>query len=200
MRAALWFAQRLDTDDRLEPVASVRVELFGSLGATGHGHDSVKAVVLGLLGHTPDGVDPAAADPQVEDTAVRYPSTTGAELLARTRATCLPISAIMLANESSWRTEDQARAAGLRHLWSVMRGCVAAGCHAGGVLPGGLKVRRRAARLHRQLEHNPGLTCDPVGGLVQIPLHRTQRGGLGDGRHHGRWTGRSRRCARPGRT
>ena len=41
----------------------MRAELFGSLGATGHGHGSVKAVVLGLSGEQPDLVDPAAAQP-----------------------------------------------------------------------------------------------------------------------------------------
>ncbi len=44
----------------------LRVELFGSLGATGHGHGSVKAVILGLQGETPEEVDPQAADPAVQ--------------------------------------------------------------------------------------------------------------------------------------
>ena len=41
----------------------VRCELFGSLGATGHGHGSVKAVVLGLEGERPDLVDPSSGRP-----------------------------------------------------------------------------------------------------------------------------------------
>ena len=48
------------------PVAGVRVELFGSLGATGHGHGSVPAVVLGLMGEHPETVDPSAAAAVVE--------------------------------------------------------------------------------------------------------------------------------------
>ena len=66
MRAACAFASRLSEEGLLERVAGVRCELFGSLGATGHGHGSVKAVVLGLEGEQPDLVDPLAAEPRVE--------------------------------------------------------------------------------------------------------------------------------------
>ncbi|WP_226351311.1 MULTISPECIES: L-serine ammonia-lyase [unclassified Pseudonocardia] len=66
MRAASRFVGRLRASGDLTRTASVRVELFGSLGATGHGHGSVKAVVLGLAGHEPHLVDPVAADPMVE--------------------------------------------------------------------------------------------------------------------------------------
>ncbi|GGN51628.1 L-serine dehydratase [Streptomyces albiflavescens] len=228
MRAALSFANALERDGLLEETSRVHVELFGSLGATGHGHGSVKAVVLGLEGEGPELVDPAVAEPtmdrvratrslrllgkhaiafQVDEdvvlhrgkrlafhanamtfeatghdgsclvrrtyysvgggfvvdensadgpqivpdsTPVRYPFTTGAELLAHTRATGLPISSIMMANELAWRSEDEVRA-GLLHIWSVMQECVRQGTAHDGVLPGGLKVRRRAAALHRKL-------------------------------------------------
>src|SRR3954454_22049545 len=69
MRAACSFAARLREEDLLSRVAGVRCELFGSLGATGHGHGSVKAGELGLEGEQPDLVDPVAAEPRV--TAVR---------------------------------------------------------------------------------------------------------------------------------
>jgi L-serine dehydratase len=65
MKAAHLFADGLRVDDLLRDVARVHVELFGSLGATGHGHGSVKAVVLGLAGEQPHLVDPVAADPLV---------------------------------------------------------------------------------------------------------------------------------------
>jgi L-serine dehydratase len=65
MRAALMFVES-PSGNALPDVASVRVQLFGSLGATGHGHGSVTAVVLGLLGNAPDRVDPAAAQPAVQ--------------------------------------------------------------------------------------------------------------------------------------
>jgi len=228
MRAACSFAARLSDQDLLARVAAVRCELFGSLGATGHGHGSVKAIVLGLEGEQPDLVDPVAAEPRVaavraegklwlagkhpiafsvdddvvlhrrkrlefhsngmlfraldadgnelsrreyysvgggfvldeddagrpvivEDRApVRYPFRTGAELLARTRETGLRISDVMLANELSWRSETEIRD-GLLHIWSVMQQCVERGTRTTGILPGGLKVRRRAAALREQL-------------------------------------------------
>jgi L-serine dehydratase len=229
MRAANTFASRLERDGLLPRTARVRAELFGSLGATGHGHGSVKAVVLGLEGEQPDLVDPAAAEPRVgavrdsgrlllagkapiafsvdddvvlhrrkrlpfhtngmifrafgvdgreltareyysvgggfvldedeagrpvlveDPTPVRYPFTTGEELLRRTRETGLRISDVMLANELAWRTEEEVRA-GLLHIWSVMQECVERGTRTGGVLPGGLKVRRRAAALRERLD------------------------------------------------
>jgi L-serine dehydratase len=66
MRAACSFVLRLREEGVLTRVAQVRCELFGSLGATGHGHGSVKAVVLGLEGERPDLVDPSTAGPRVE--------------------------------------------------------------------------------------------------------------------------------------
>jgi L-serine dehydratase len=57
MRAARLFALRLRADGLLTRCARVRVELYGSLGATGKGHGSDKAVLLGLAGHEPDTVD-----------------------------------------------------------------------------------------------------------------------------------------------
>jgi L-serine dehydratase len=62
MRAALMFAQGLERDGLLPQVASVRVELYGSLGATGKGHGTDKGVILGLMGEAPDTVDPDAID------------------------------------------------------------------------------------------------------------------------------------------
>jgi L-serine dehydratase len=63
MRAARTLAAFLEGDGLLGEVRSVRVEPFGSLGATGHGHGSVKAVVPGLEGGEPETVDPALAEP-----------------------------------------------------------------------------------------------------------------------------------------
>jgi L-serine dehydratase len=65
MRAANTFVARLSADGTLTRTAVVRAEMFGSLGVTGHGHGTVKAVVLGLEGEQPDLVDPAAAEPRV---------------------------------------------------------------------------------------------------------------------------------------
>ena len=57
MKAARMFVQRLDAAGLLARVARVEVQLYGSLGATGRGHGSDKAVILGLQGHAPDTVD-----------------------------------------------------------------------------------------------------------------------------------------------
>ncbi len=57
MRAARLFMQRLLAEGVLARTARIRCELFGSLGATGKGHGSDKAVILGLAGHDPETVD-----------------------------------------------------------------------------------------------------------------------------------------------
>src|SRR5919107_1507032 len=106
----------------------------------------------------------------IEDpTPVRYPFRTGEELLARTRETGLRISDVMLANELAWRTEAEVRA-GLLHIWSVMQECVERGTRTPGVLPGGLKVRRRAAALRAQLEANRDDT-DPLRAMEWVTVY-----------------------------
>jgi L-serine dehydratase len=67
MRAARMFAQRLAADGLLERAARVQVALYGSLGATGKGHGSDKAVLLGLAGHEPDTVDVEAVPALLAD-------------------------------------------------------------------------------------------------------------------------------------
>jgi L-serine dehydratase len=66
MRAALLFARSLREGGRLEDVAAVRAQLFGSLGATGKGHGSDKAVLLGLEGESPELIDPASVPGRIE--------------------------------------------------------------------------------------------------------------------------------------
>jgi len=66
MRAANIFVTRLASEGLLDGTAALRAEMFGSLGVTGHGHGTVKAVILGLEGEQPDLVDPALAEPRVE--------------------------------------------------------------------------------------------------------------------------------------
>ncbi len=58
MRAALMFAEGLERDGLLAPTAAVKVELYGSLGATGKGHGTDRGVMLGLMGDAPDTVNP----------------------------------------------------------------------------------------------------------------------------------------------
>ena len=66
MRAAREFAASLQNERVLDQVARIRVELFGSLALTGHGHGTDRAVLLGLLGEVPDEVDPASIDAKIQ--------------------------------------------------------------------------------------------------------------------------------------
>ena len=84
MRAARTFAAGLEADGVLDDVARVRVELFGSLGATGHGHGSDRAVILGLEGEAPETVDTEAVNERV-DRGARRPG--GSRCSASTRST-----------------------------------------------------------------------------------------------------------------
>ncbi len=59
MLAANTFVSQLVTDGRLQSVATLKVQLYGSLGATGKGHGSDKAIILGLMGENPATIDPA---------------------------------------------------------------------------------------------------------------------------------------------
>jgi len=66
MRAALLFARSLEQRGLLARVARLRVDLFGSLGATGHGHATDQGVILGLFGDAPDTVRPETVQPRLE--------------------------------------------------------------------------------------------------------------------------------------
>ena len=89
----------------------------------------------------------------VEDaTPLPYPFTTGAQLLAICQETGLRVSDVMLANELAWRTEADLRGQ-LLHIWAVMQECVETGCsRTDTLLPGGLRVPRRAPKLLADLE------------------------------------------------
>lgn len=65
MRAAREFVATLESDGQLSQVAKVRVELYGSLALTGHGHGTDRAVLLGLLGELPDEVDPETVQEKI---------------------------------------------------------------------------------------------------------------------------------------
>ncbi|MFC4589320.1 L-serine ammonia-lyase [Sphaerisporangium corydalis] len=230
MAAAHKFARGLDQDGLLEKTARVEVILYGSLGLTGKGHGSDKAVLLGLSGEKPELVDVDTVDERVaamraagtvklygtreipfvigedlvferkislpqhpngmrftalapegdplrekvyysvgggfvvdetatgadriksDDTELPHPFTTAAELLGHCSDTGLSISRLMLENERAFgRTEQEIRSE-LLHLWEVMQECVRRGSAKEGVLPGGLKVRRRANQLLRRLQ------------------------------------------------
>jgi L-serine dehydratase len=249
MRAALTFATRLKEQGLLERVASVKSELYGSLGATGKGHGSDKAVLLGLQGDAPDLVDTSTVEAKLEAirgskklnllgekeiafvesehllmykrqslpyhpngmrftaydaegaelfskvyysvgggfvvnedaagkdriapdaTPVRFPFKSAVELLRICTEHKMSISQVMLENEAAWRPEAETRA-GLLNIWKVMQDCVKAGCQAEGILPGGLKVRRRAAEMYRNLSSHPEMNLrDPLTTLDWVNLY-----------------------------
>ncbi len=249
MRAAARFVQRLAENDLLATTSRVRCELYGSLALTGRGHGTDKAVMLGLEGETPDGVDPdaiaatlerirseneirlqgtqriafaekqdllfnkrqklpyhsngmrftalneggdtlferdyysvgggfvvnhdeAAADRIVPDTTpLAHPFHSGDELLEICDREGLTIAQVMMANERAWRSEEAIHA-GLRELWQAMQDCVTRGIREEGVLPGGLKVRRRAPTMHKELSSRPEQTLgDPLSILDWVNLY-----------------------------
>ncbi|BCT74999.1 L-serine ammonia-lyase [Sinomonas cyclohexanicum] len=229
MRAGAVFARELREKGILERVASLRVDLYGSLAATGHGHGTFTAVLLGLEGFEPEEILPEQVEERLtaiaesgrmnlagglelpysveemvlhpltvlprhtngmtfkvldadssvmheatffsvgggfivregeEDSAQKeldeskkelpFPFRTAAELLGRCSSKGLTISDIMLVNEKASRPEAEIRE-GLLHIWSVMEGCVESSLKREGILPGGLKVRRRAPDWHERL-------------------------------------------------
>ncbi len=90
-----------------------------------------------------------------DDTAVAYPFSSAAELLEQCARHRLSISALILENEQAWRDTDAIHA-GLLELWRVMDDCISRGCKSPEkTLPGGLKVRRRAAELYDHLRDGP---------------------------------------------
>src|SRR5262249_4318778 len=65
MRAARRFVQELSADGKLDITTQVMVDLYGSLALTGRGHGTDRAILLGLSGETPDGIDPDQVEPKV---------------------------------------------------------------------------------------------------------------------------------------
>ncbi|MEB6641070.1 L-serine ammonia-lyase [Aeromonas caviae] len=242
MRAACAFIQTLKANALLSRTGRVVVECYGSLGQTGKGHGTGKAIILGLAGFEPESVDieaipaflalveqtqtlclggeqpsefprigailfnrrktlPAHSNGMTlrayegdtlvfeqtyysigggfiieeshfanarEEAArfdaahpIPYPFESGAELLAQCQESGLSISGLMLANEKVFRSEAEIKA-GLRKIWQAMQGCVERGCKSEGVLPGGLKVKRRAPALYRQLCGETNFNKDPL--------------------------------------
>ena len=98
--------------------------------------------------------DEAACDRIVKDkTRLPYTFSSGNELLALCARHNMSIAAIMLANEQQWRSEQEIRD-GLLKIWAAMHSCIKRGIASNGVLPGGLKVHRRAPSLHRELSQS----------------------------------------------
>ncbi|MBP6534338.1 MAG: L-serine ammonia-lyase, iron-sulfur-dependent, subunit alpha, partial [Arenimonas sp.] len=95
--------------------------------------------------------DEAAQDRITADTTVLpYPFKSGAELIAQCENNKLTIAELMWANERVWRTDAQIESE-LDAIWQAMQNCLARGTRISGVLPGGLKVARRAPLMMQEL-------------------------------------------------
>lgn len=248
MRAAYDFMQEVDKKVGVTAITQVKVELYGSLGQTGKGHGTGKAVILGLAGELPESVDTSTIDPFLADVEqsqrlpllgkhpvkfprqgaivfhrrksmpkhanamelrayagddlvhkdlyysigggfivrdqdfddtleeaieqsskpIPHPFDSAAELLQQCQKHGLSISQLMFANERVVRSEEEIRS-GLLHIWNTMQDCIANGIATEGILPGGLKVTRRAPGLHHTLSTEQ--TEDPMGAMDWVNLY-----------------------------
>lgn len=235
MSAACDFVSVLDARNLLTRVKRVEVRLYGSLSATGKGHATDKAIIMGLMGERPDRIDPSVINDRIdallntetlslyqqhpipfiwqrdmvflEEVLPRHPNAmsitafdeekalyqntyysigggfvvtdeeaqddklvlhtsslpyefnTAEELLRFCKEHNMSISELMLENEKVWRSEADIRS-GLWKIWEAMHECVENGLKHGGILPGGLNVRRRAPDFFQRLkavEQNPNV-------------------------------------------
>ena len=231
----------------LYKASKVQVALYGSLALTGHGHATDKAVLLGLMGETPQDLIPESVDEKLDtlaksgkmnllgeypvkfdiatdllwhkkevlpghpngmkfmltrndgssveniyystgggfiysaeelergDTAgdnrktpLPYPFATMAELLAHGKRTGLSITDMLRANENVHCSNEELDA-GMDKIWSVMKGCISRGLQLSGELPGGLHVKRRAAKLWRTANETADVL--PHDGMHRVSLY-----------------------------
>jgi len=99
---------------------------------------------------------------QEQRAEVPFPFSSASELLRIGDAHSLVVWEIALANEMAWRPEKEIRTL-VERIWQTMEECIHSGLLCEGVLPGGLKVRRRAATLYKKLQHKP--SSDPLAAL-----------------------------------
>ncbi|CUS48669.1 MAG: L-serine dehydratase SdaA [Idiomarinaceae bacterium HL-53] len=232
---------------KLAKVSHVQVELYGSLGQTGKGHGTGKAVILGLAGESPETCDTSKVDDflaevdkserlsllgkheiefpragaiqfhrrktmpkhanameirlydgenllykdlyysigggfivrdaEFDDTLeeaieqnskpIPYAFDTATEMVQLCKTNGMRISSLMLANEKIFRSEAEIKK-GLMHIWQTMRECIETGIKTEGILPGGLKVRRRAPGLYQRLKNEK--TKDPMQAMDWVSL------------------------------
>lgn len=261
MRAACTFVKKLQEEGLADQVARLSVSCYGSLAATGGGHGTDKAIILGLMGNEPESVDVDKADSTVEhirkseelllpwgktiaflpdrdvdmsqiqplpchpngmhcaaldkddrilaeevyystgggfiatqkelesarieentpeegriltgETEIRLPHLykTASELIALCDELKCSISDITLANEIALRPEAEFRQR-LHTVWEAMEKCIRRGLGRRGILPGGLKVERRARAMHRSLiQRGEVLLRDPLTILDWVNLY-----------------------------
>lgn len=240
MRAAKLFVDSLISCQQIAEIDAIKVELFGSLGQTGKGHGSGKAVILGLCGLEPETIDPSIVPNLLQqidseqcinlggshkahfpksdaivfhrrktlpghsnamtihglkngETIARetyysigggfivnerdfcelkqektdqanqlqfpYPFDTAEQLLNLCQDNGLSIASLMLANEKMLTNEEQIQQK-LNSIYTTMAESVQNGINNEGILPGGLKVKRRAPGMYQRLSIEQ--TNDPL--------------------------------------
>ncbi len=248
MRAAYAFSRGLAETTDPAKVARLQCDLYGSLAATGKGHGTDTAIMLGMVGNEPERV-PISLVPEILDqirnsgtlewlpdhqvafdakadltfhrltplplhpngmhfiasdaagnilaeeiyyslgggfiatedemknpsfgTEVTppYPFDSADELTDLCDRLGIDIPQIIMANENTVRSEDETREA-LDRIWEAMQECVRNGCKHDGLLPGGLKVKRRAAAIFRNLSSHPeAALTDPLRVLDWVNLY-----------------------------
>lgn len=102
------------------------------------------------------------------DVEVKFPFKSAEDILEHCRNNGFSISRMMKENEKSFRKEEETLEY-LDAIWSCMEKCIERGCKQEGILPGGLKVKRRAAGLHRKLSHQKNST-DPLAIMDWVDL------------------------------
>jgi len=247
MRAAKAFCEQLQEQSLFTQVTEVKAELFGSLGQTGKGHGTGKAVILGLLGLAPESVDASLVDGYLEEIRrteklqlaaqkfitfgsedaiifhrrktlklhangmtlhayhnkelihsqtyysigggfiireqdfaqqkvaallheeqnVPFNFSSAAQLLSLCKEHGFTISSLMMKNEQVFQPKAEV-VRKLWEIWQVMYECVQVGINSEGILPGGLKVTRRAPGLYRRLQSEQ--TADPMVAMDWVNL------------------------------
>ena len=238
MKAAKTFLWKVKAKNFFDAskLKTIKTDLYGSLALTGQGHGTDKAIILGLMGETPDKVDTKTIDNKLKvlketkrinllgefdapflekdhlvynktkrlpfhtngikftvlglsneelwkeiyysvgggfivseeetkllekerDSEVKIPFNfkTGAELLEMCSQNKMTIAQLMMENEKTLRPENEIRER-LMEIWSVMKECVQNGIKTEGILPGPLKLERRASKLYKTLSINNVLT------------------------------------------
>jgi len=248
MRASRLFVKSLQQQKLISKVTEVKVELFGSLGQTGIGHGSGKAVILGLAGFDPDTIDtdkvPEILSKIEQDqiihldqiSPVKFPKKgavvfhrrktlpkhsnameliafegenivhrqvyysigggfivleedfdnqkqlelakreekpapflfdSADQLVSLCKEQGYSVSTLMMANEKTLRSVDEIKDE-LFNIWQVMKACIEKGIETEGILPGGLKVKRRAPSLYLQI--NVESNDDPLRAMDWVDL------------------------------
>ena len=92
---------------------------------------------------------------------VPYPYKNAEDILKHCSDNGLMLSTVMLENEVALHGKE-AVSAHLENVWKTMQACIEHGIHTEGILPGPLRVPRRAASLYRMLQANTNLSNDPM--------------------------------------